>query len=352
MKKDWLLYGANGYTGKLIAQRAKERGLTPVLGGRNKEAVVKLANELGLRHDVFECSDPKEVAAHLEKYGAVLHCAGPFQFTSRAMVEGCVLAKCHYLDITGEISVLDSLLKQSDRFAAAGIAVIPGVGFDVVPTDCAALKLKAALPSATKLTLAFLATGRPSRGTLSTMIEKLGSGSCQRKDGKIIAVPMGSRTRYVKFTTNDSLCVQIPWGDVASAYYSTGIGNIEVFTASNAAMVAIMKGMMIAKPILEAPVAKKALKKLVGNSGGGPSAEVRRNTFCRVWGEVENDKGERKQIMLQTPNGYDLTVESSLAAVVQVIEGKVAPGAWTPSKAFGPEFVYGLPGVKELSANA
>src|SRR5687768_4974167 len=135
MNKGWLIYGANGYTGRLIAERAKQLGLQPVLGGRGREAVTALAKELGFEHDVFPCGDPREMAEHLKKYAAVLHCAGPFEFTSPSMVEACLLSKCHYLDITGEIAVLDSLLRQSDRFKTEGIAVLPGVGFDVVPTD-------------------------------------------------------------------------------------------------------------------------------------------------------------------------------------------------------------------------
>ncbi len=348
MKTDWLIYGANGYTGRLIAERAKELGLKPNLGGRNREAVSRLANELGLPHDVFGLTTPNEAAEHLKKYGAVLHCAGPFEFTSPTMVEGCLVAKCNYLDITGEITVLDSLLKQSERFAAEGISVIPGVGFDVVPTDCAAAKLKAMLPDATRLTLAFQAGGRPSRGTMATMIEKMGHGSVQRTNGKLVRVPMGARTRHVRFATTEKLCVQIPWGDVASAFYSTGIPNVEVFTATTAPMVAAMKAMGFAKSMLDLPIAKYAMRRLAGNSGDGPSAEVRGQTFSRVWGEVENEKGERREIRLQTPNGYSLTVESSLAAVQLVIAGKVPPGAWTPSKAFGADFVFGLPGVKSL----
>ncbi len=349
MKTEWLIYGANGYTGRLIAKRAQELGKTPVLGGRNRESVTRLANELGLKHDVFAVSDPNEVAAHLKKYAVVLHCAGPFEFTSPTMVEGCLIAKCHYLDITGEIGVLDSLLKQGDRFAAEGITVIPGVGFDVVPTDCVAARLKALLPNATKLTLAFQATGGPSRGTMSTMIEKMGHGSYQRKNGKFVAVPAGSRTRRVRFKNDEKLCVQIPWGDVASAFYTTGIPNIEVFTTATTPMVLAMKGMGIAKPLLDLPIAKKALRRLAGNSGDGPSPEVRKQSFCRVWGQVENDKGEKKELRLQTPNGYDLTVESSLAAVDRIIGGKVPAGAWTPSVAFGSDFVFSLPGVAELA---
>ncbi len=349
-KGEWLIYGANGYTGNLIARRCKEIGITPVLGGRNAETVKKLADELGFKSHIFSCTKADDVARELKNYALVLHCAGPFIYTSPIMTDACAQSGCSYLDITGEIAVLDSLLQQNERFKKAGIVVIPGVGFDVVPTDCVAAKLKTMLPSATHLVLGFQATGRPSRGTMTTMVDKMDAGSCRRVGGKLQKTSLGSRVKNVRFLEKEKLCVGIPWGDVASAYYTTGIGNIEVFSTSTPTMLGVVRVMGRMRPLLAFPPLKAVIKKFLGASGVGPSPEVRATTFCRIWGEVSDGVGNKKEMRLQTPNGYDLTVESSLYAVKAVLSGKVEPGAWTPSKAFGAEFVMGLPGVKELAA--
>lgn len=346
--KKWLLYGANGFTGKLIAEQAKREGLTPVLGGRNAAAIEALAKTLGFKSQVFACTSVDDVARELEGYSAVLHCAGPFAYTSPVMTQACAKAKCHYLDITGEMGVLESLLSQNTHFREAGISVLPGVGFDVVPTDCVAAMLKESLPLADTLTLAFQATGRMSRGTLSTMIDNLEAGSCRRVFGKFQKTALGERVKHVAFLDKEKLCVGIPWGDVASAYYSTAIPNIEVYNATQPAALTAMRVTNHLRPLLGMRPVKSLFQKMAGPSGDGPSAETRASTFCRVWGEVSEPNGGKKVMRLQTPNGYDLTVHSALAILKAVLEGKVKPGAWTPSQAMGPEFVLTLPGVKRI----
>lgn len=161
----WMVYGANGYTGRLIAELAVQRGERPILAGRSHEKVEPIAAALGLEHRAFDLSQAR---AHLEDVDAVVHCAGPFAHTSTAMVDACLRTRTHYLDITGEIDVFESIGLRDIDARKAGIVLLPGAGFDVVPTDCLAAILKNALPSATHLDLAFvvgegLARARPRR---------------------------------------------------------------------------------------------------------------------------------------------------------------------------------------------
>ena len=134
MKKKWLIYGANGYTGQLIARQAAQRGLHPLLAGRNKDSINTIAAEVGFDSLVFDLEDNAAVNRALQGVSLVLHCAGPFSTTSQAMIEACLANGCHYLDITGEISVFANAHKQSDEARRADIVLMPGVGFDVVPT--------------------------------------------------------------------------------------------------------------------------------------------------------------------------------------------------------------------------
>jgi short subunit dehydrogenase-like uncharacterized protein len=173
----WLLYGANGYTGGLIAREAARRGLSPTLAGRNEQEAARLAAELSLEHRTFGVADPPGLAQGITGHPAVLHCAGPFSHTVRRMVDACLRSGIHYLDITGEEDVLDSVAQRGAEAQAAKVMLLPGAGLDVVPSDCLAVHLKRRLPSATRLALAFQPSGPLSRGTALTVIEGMATAA-------------------------------------------------------------------------------------------------------------------------------------------------------------------------------
>ena len=154
-----MIYGANGYTGRLIARHAVERGLRPVLAGRNREAITALAVQLGCEAASFDLHQAAQIAEHLRGFSAVLHCAGPFSRTARPMMDACLLAQADYLDITGEIDVILAAVLRDEQAQQAGVALIPAVGFDVVPSDCLAAMLAERLPGACVLQLAFSSAG-------------------------------------------------------------------------------------------------------------------------------------------------------------------------------------------------
>ena len=185
MAKSFLIYGANGYTGELITRYAVERGMTPILAGRNAIAVEALAKKHHLEYRVFSLDEKDRLDSALQEVEVVLHCAGPFSLTSRPMVEACLRNKKHYTDITGEIAVFEAMARLDQKAKDAGIMIMPGVGFDVVPSDCLARHLKDRLPSATNLTLAFYGKGsRISHGTQATMTMNIGNGGAIRRTAK------------------------------------------------------------------------------------------------------------------------------------------------------------------------
>jgi short subunit dehydrogenase-like uncharacterized protein len=201
MSGTWMIYGANGYTGGLAARVAKDRNFSPVLAGRHAGHIRRLARELGFESRVFDLADAAVAATKLEGVAAVLHCAGPFSATSRPMLAACLRAGTHYLDITGEIAVLEDIHSRSQEIKEAGIVAIPGVGFDVVPTDCLAAMLKRELASATHLKLAFKPRyGKLSPGTAKTMFEGLPEGGRIRENGRIVKVPSAYKVETIPFT--------------------------------------------------------------------------------------------------------------------------------------------------------
>ncbi|HEX7708231.1 MAG TPA: saccharopine dehydrogenase NADP-binding domain-containing protein [Thermoanaerobaculia bacterium] len=336
----WLIYGATGYTGELIAREAVRRGHKPVLAGRNREAIETLADELACESRPFALE-----AIDLSGIGLVLHCAGPFIHTSRPMVDACLEAGAHYLDITGEIAVFESIFARDAEARARGVVLLPGTGFDVVPTDCLASMLASRMPDAAELWLAFDSRGGISRGTLKTMIEGAQSGGAIRSKGRIKAVPHFWDVQEIPFESGTRTAVTIPWGDIASAFRTTRIPNIRVYMSRSPR--AIRSGRRTAKllPMLRLGPVRKLLLRLADRQQG-PSAEVRATARVELWGRVANDRGEELTMTLSVAEGYRFTVLSALAAVERILAAPAISGALTPALAFGPDFVKEIEGTR------
>ena len=340
-----MIYGANGYTGRLIVKEARKRGLQPILAGRNREAIEVMATESGFDSRVFDLDDSLATIEGLKDVSVVLHCAGPFSATSQQMIEACLKTNCHYLDITGEISVFANAHRQSDEARRADIVLIPGVGFDVVPTDCLAAILVNMLPAATSMTLAFKSGGSMSPGTMKTSIEGLAGGGCVRQDGKLKWVPLAWKSRDIPFATGKRFAMTIPWGDVFTAYISTGVPDIEVYMAASPSTVLRMKRFRMMKPLLSMQWVQNMMKRRVERSVTGPAAGERENSRMELWGEVKSADGRSVTASMTTPDGYDVTVTASLGIVERLLENDVEGGFYTPSLLMGAEYAASLPGI-------
>jgi saccharopine dehydrogenase (NAD+, L-lysine-forming) len=341
---DVLIYGANGYTGALIAEQAVESGLAPIVAGRNAEEVQRLASRLGLPHRVFGLASPDEVEAGIAGASLVLHCAGPYSTTSRPMVDACLKKSAHYLDITGELRVLESVLSRDAEARAAGVVLLPAVGFDVVPTDCMAAKLHAELPGAVRLELAFSGGLAPSPGTAKTAVEGLHIGALVRRDGQFVTLK-APLTREIPFGDSPQFAMSIPWGDLVTAHYSTGIPTITVYTVVPRGVARMAPMLRFWSPVLRVPSVIKFLQREVEKRAKGPSPEQRASFRMWVWGRVEDEGGRAVEGHLDIPEGYRLTVMAALESAKRVLSGDVMPGATTPSRAFGADFVTSLPDV-------
>lgn len=340
---NFLIYGANGYTGELITRYAAERGLKPMLAGRTEERVAAIAKRFGFEHRAFSLDDTAAIDAVLQDVDMVLHCAGPFSLTSRPMVDACIRNRKHYTDMTGEIAVFEACAARDKEARDAGIMLMPGVGFDVVPSDCLAVHLKSRLPSATRLSLAFFGMGGMSHGTQSTMVMNVGKGGAIRKDGKITPVPSAWKSREIDFGSTKKAAVTIPWGDVATAYYSTGIPNTEVFTVVPDKALQVMKLSAYVGGILAWGPIQKLLQSKI--PAGGPTDEERAKGKSLMWGEVSDEHGNKVESRQQGPEGYTLTAIAALNIAEKILAGNFAAGFQTPAKAYGADLVLEIEGV-------
>ncbi|MBY5992073.1 saccharopine dehydrogenase family protein [Ferrimonas balearica] len=342
----WMIYGATGYTGVLIAEEAVKRGLRPLLAGRDSAKLDALAQRLGLEYRTVSLDGDLEAA--LADQTLVLHCAGPFSATAEPMLQACLASGTHYLDITGEIAVFERAAQLDKTAREAGVALIPGVGFDVIPTDCLAARLKAAMPDAVTLALGFDSRSGFSPGTAKTSVEALPQGGMVRRQGQLQPVPLAYQQESIDFGGGRKHAVTIPWGDVATAWHSTGIPDIEVYLPMSPRKAKQLKRLNAVRAILGWGWVQRYLKGRIEQQVTGPSPEERADSPTWVWGRVRNAAGAQLVGRVQVANGYELTVTGALAMVERVLEENPS-GFLTPSSLAGWQLVEQLPGSTAIT---
>jgi short subunit dehydrogenase-like uncharacterized protein len=344
-RSGFMIYGAYGYTGELIVRSAIERGHRPLLAGRDPVRLGALARQLDLPSVVLGLEDAAALAGALEAVQVVCHAAGPFVRTAPPMLRACLEAGTSYVDITGEIPVFEAAFALHAQAVQRGVALLPGAGFDVVPTDCLARFVADAVPGATELELALLVQTQPSRGTLRSSFEGILRGNFVRRDGELQPLPFGQGLHTVRFTRAEHAVLPVPWGDLETAFHTTGIGNI---TVSMAVPSAVAKLLGVAAPFVprllglaERTWLQRAVLAAIERQPEGPDARARGRGRAEVWARAMSPDGRTREAWLEVADGYAFTAESAVLAVEALL---AAPhrGALTPAGAFGADFVLGV----------
>lgn len=348
----WMLYGASGYTGRLIAEEAVRQGHRPVLAGRSREKLQPLADALGLEVVVAGLDEPRALCAAVEGFPLVVHAAGPFIHTSERMIQACLAAGAHYLDITGEIPVFENTFSHDAEARSRGVTLMSGVGFDVVPTDCMARYVAEKVPGAQALELAFTGMTEASSGTIKSMLELMPRGGRVRRGGALQPWPTGKGARRQRFSDGrEHTVVPIPWGDLVTAWHTTGIPDIT--TSAGLPGPAAAVAMRLAGPLLQKALSvgrvREWAKKRVEAAVKGPSEEQRRTGRSYVWAHARAADGREAQAWLELPEGYHFTALSTVRAVEETLARKPR-GALTPAGAFGADFVLSIEGCRRLDS--
>lgn len=345
MTTSLLIYGATGYTGQLIARHAVGEGLRPIVAGRNTEKVGALARDLGLEGRVFSVDDAAGLARNLAGISCLLNVAGPFSRTAQPLIEACLESSTHYLDVTGEIDVFELAARHDAAAREAGVMLLPGVGFDVVPSDCLAAIVAGELVAPVTLEIGIMGLGGASQGTKKTAVEAAGTPTRVRRAGKIVGRPPGSMTRTFDFGRGAREMVAVSWGDVATAYYSTGVPNITVYFPARGAGQALRLTRWLG-PLLQTPPVQALMKRVVERGPAGPDEETLETAISILVAEAVDRDGRKASARLETPNGYKLTYLAAVDIARRVLNGEWQVGFRTPALAFGPRYVLGLPGCK------
>jgi short subunit dehydrogenase-like uncharacterized protein len=345
-----MIYGASGYTGQLIAEEAVRRGHRPLLAGRSQARLEQIARRLGLDWTVVDLNDERELMRAVADVDLVFHAAGPFIRTSAPMIRACLAGRTHYVDITGELAVFQHTFAQDAAAQEQGVALLSGAGFDVVPTDCLALHLVERQPDALTLSIAIAALAQASAGTTQTMLEMLPDGGRVRRNGALVAYPLGQGARRVRFSDRERLVVPAPWGDLETAYHSTGIPNITTYLALTPGTIRLMPwGAPLLQRLLAVQWLRRRIQQLVARRVQGPDETRRQNDRAYLWAQVTNARGEVVQAWQETAEPYQFTMLAGVRCVEHLLAGEFR-GALTPASAFGADFVLETPGARRLDA--
>jgi short subunit dehydrogenase-like uncharacterized protein len=343
-----LVHGVTGFTGALVSRELARRGVPHAVAGRRREAVLAHAREVGAEARVFDLDDPAAVRRGLAGFGAVLNCAGPFRKTAPTLASAAIEASIAYLDLAGEVDEHEALRARDDEARAAGSMLLPGVGFGVVPTDCAAALAARALARPTRLLIAYETVGGVSRGTLETVLRGIHTPGAQRRGGALVACRPGERALELELELGRGAVTVVtnPWrADLVSAWVSTGIPEIETFATFPFAA----RMMMRLPGLMRRPFVQRLLDRMIAGAPAGPTKEELERGSTRVLVVAEDADGGRAEVRVRGPEAYVFTARAAAEIVARVASGGAIPGFQTPSRAFGPELLRSIEGVEITS---
>ena len=348
MASKLMIYGAYGYTGDLISRQAVAQGLSPVLAGRDASKLKLLAEEIGAEWQAIDLEDAAAMRAGLADVSVVINCAGPFVDTWEAMVQACLASGTTYLDISGEISVLSEIAAMDKAAKAAGVALMPACGFDVVPTDCMAAMLLRKLPTVTRMRLAFCGIEKASRGTLLTSARSMSDPIYIRKNGELIPLS-GPKHTMIDFGEGPEKAYATTWGDLVTIWHMAKISSIEVFVKPSKDVEFLFQIPEFLRQILGSPIGRPILQAKIYSSPPGPDLRERKTGSARIFGEASDDDGNRVVLRMRTAEPYELTSKTATEIVRRALEGRLPPGFQTPAGVFGADFILEFEGSKTIS---
>lgn len=343
-KPSWLLYGATGYTGALIAEMAKARGAEPILAGRNADKLKILAEKLGLKFRVFNIEDRSALDKGMLGIKLMLNCAGPFTQTAVPLAQAAIRNGVHYLDIAGEVHPIRALQRLDERAKEDEVMLLPGVAFGCMPSEALLALIKTQRPGLVRAQVAFAVDGAASKGTIHAMFECLHMPGYTRDRGQLVAAKPGETKILVDFGAGGKrTCVTNPWrGDLLTAGHGLGIAHLETYTHFPWYVSDLFRKPEIAQGKgLLGKLATFALSKMAD----GPSAAKRAKSKTYVWAEGIDEDGRKAGGVISGPDAYEFSALCALYAVEQVLKGKYKGGFVTSGELFGSDPLKAIPGI-------
>lgn len=345
-----LLYGANGFTGKLIIKELVNRKINFTVAGRNENEIKALGEAYNVDYRIFDLNDHQNICRHIASHKLVIHAAGPFIYTAEPMIKACIDQGVHYIDITGEIQVFELAKSLGKAAAERGVLLLPGAGFDVVPTDCAGLMAKEALEEAQSLEIAFYQKGgQISRGTMKTSVLGMADKGRVRKDGQLTAENTGKRSKVIEFDHQLKRHVMsIPWGDVSTAHHTTGIPNIVAYMAVHPRTIRLVKFQSLLRPLFRIKWLRNWMLKKIDDRPPGPDQSTMETASTYIYARAVDRNGRSACIRLKCQEAYSLTSFFAAYIAEQVLQDSFTPGFQTPAGMFGSQLIFELKTTQKI----
>jgi short subunit dehydrogenase-like uncharacterized protein len=344
-----ILFGATGYTGRLVADALVKRGAKPVLAARSAETLTELAAELGgLETAVADVSRPETVRVLVQQGDVLVSTVGPFLRWGGAALDAAINAGALYLDSTGEPPFIREVFEQRDAPArAANASLVTAFGYDFVPGNlAAAVALDRAGERAAKVSIAYFITGgvrdlrgAMSGGTAASLAGVLLAPHYGFRGGRIVTERSAKRVRSFHAGGKQLTGVSIGCSEhFALPRLSPSLREVDVYLGWFGPASRPMQAMSL---LGEIPGMRAASEKLaarfVKGSTGGPGPEARAKTGSVVIAEAKDASGNLvERVELHGPNGYTFTGEILAWGAQQAAEhGMSGAGALGPVDAFG-----------------
>jgi short subunit dehydrogenase-like uncharacterized protein len=350
MSRALMIYGATGYTGKLLAHAAADYDLQPVLAGRDAAKLRAVAEPLGLRHRVVRVDDVGRQAEALRDVHVLLNAAGPYAATAGSWVDACLRTGTHYLDVAGELTVFGAIERRDAEAREEGVMLMPGAGFVVVASDCLAAHVAERLPGADRLRIGTSRSLFLSRGSAKTMIALVADAVAVRRDGLLTSVPIGAVEHEFDYGYGRRRSTAMSMPELVTAFRTTGIGNIEAYIEVNAVERAAFRLAARWAWLVRNPLCQIALLTQTELLPDGPSGDDRAHGARAVVVEAEDRTGRTVGARVVTPDAYRFTAATALTIAARVLRDELQPGFRTPAQAYGADFVLGLEGVRREDA--
>ncbi|QDR81250.1 Saccharopine dehydrogenase NADP binding domain protein [Sporomusa termitida] len=317
-----LVYGATGYTGKLICLRLKELNINFAIAGRDKAKVAELSSQLNVPNFVFATSDFGGWQEALSGCACLINAAGPFALTAENAMHACLQNKIHYLDISAEIPTYQLAAALDQQAKEAGIMIISGAGL-FVAYDALVVHTAKRVKCAQQLFVAFSHYGGFSQGSIKSAkyIEEL--GLLIRENGELQQIT-DANPKAFDFGEGPQECFPTSLGGTILSYKSTAIPNIrEYFQVQLSALTTNPTD--------------------IKNLPEGPTAEERAAGRNKLAVEVIGSSGDSAYSIADLPSGYTLTPLSVVAVTCRIVNGDFKAGYQTSGSAYGENIISDIP---------
>jgi short subunit dehydrogenase-like uncharacterized protein len=339
-----VIYGATGHSGALVARQVAGAP-PPVLAGRDPVKLRAVAESIGTTWRAAPADDHQALRRAFAGATVVLNAAGPFSRTAMPVLDACLAVGAHYLDLSGEVLVIESLARRHRDAVERRIMVVPAVGYEVVASDCLAASVWARMPDATVLRIATTPAAWASRGSVRTLGEATRS-SFVRVDGRLREAGLGTPRHTFDFGQGPRPALGLALADLVTAYYTTGIPTIETYVEATPLVRGLVAGTRALGWLWRSAPGRAWLEAtadlLPEDPSGGADPSALRMT---VVAEAENAAGEIVRARMHTPEAYAFTSAAAVTAIDRVLAGAVEPGFQTPARAWGADFAREIPGV-------